>query len=149
MKKEKACLIFAFIFIFAIFGVVTYLTTTFGEPKTPIDFYIFQDNKKDPAYIHTHSDYVYSIGHPRKIFNSNDSIRILLEVEEEYTNITAKYSATTEPVWTELGEFVDMGSNQYLIDCIKTYPEKTITYCVSATNKKGEIEEYYFSYVIR
>jgi len=147
MKKilEKGIM---FVIIFVIAGGAVFGLYTFNEPNT-IACYKFQDNKIDYAYIHSHNNYVYSLAHPRKIKNTNDSTSFLIKSEKGYTDITAKYSTTTEPIWTELGNIVDMYNNQYLVDCIKTHPNTTITYCISAKNKQGKLEEFYFSYVIQ
>lgn len=147
MKKILEKLLM-FVIIFVIAGGAGFCLYTFDEPNT-IACYKFQDNKIDYAYIHSHNDYVYSLAHPRKIKNTNDSTSFLIKSEKGYTDITAKYSTTTEPVWTELGNIVSMGNNQYLVDCVKTYPNTTITYCISAKNKQGKTVETYFSYLIK
>ena len=128
---------------------VMWVCNKYGEPDTALAFYRFQDNETYAAHINPKTTYLDALESPKKFFNTNDSTKFLIDNREKCTNITVKYSVTTEPVWTELGVIVDMGNNKYLVDCIKSYPNTTITYCISATNKKGEVEEFYFSYIIR
>lgn len=148
--KERIYFIGVIILILAFAFGMMYLGETYGEPDTPIDFYKFQDNQRFSKHIKTHNNYVYSLGHPTKLLNTNETTQFLVELDEDgYSNLSVKYSTETEPNWTELADsFTDMGNKQYLLDCIKTYPGKTITYCVSATNSAGKYEEYYFSYII-